>query len=271
MGQQQISKQAAKEKKSKMKYFWMSVITIIVAIVLWQFLVKTGIISSRFLPAPSEIVQTFFEKINSPNPEGATLQANILASLKVALTGFLMAVIIGIPLGLIMGWFEPIDRLVRPLFEVIRPIPPIAWIPLTILFLGIGLKAKVFIIFFSAFVPCVINAYTGIQLTNRTLINVAKTYGAGSFEIFWRVGVPSSISMVFAGIRIALGLSWTTLVAAEMLASDAGLGYMILMGRQFARPDIIVLGMVVIGAIGAVFSGGLSFLEKKLDKGREKK
>ena len=179
-----------------------------------------------------------------------------------------MAVVIGIPLGLFMGWYEPVDRLVRPVFEVIRPIPPIAWIPLTILFLGIGLRAKVFIIFFSAFVPCVINAYTGIQLTNRTLINVAKTYGAGSFEIFWRVGIPSSVQMIFAGIRIALGLSWTTLVAAEMLAADAGLGYMILMGRQFARPDIIVLGMVVIGTIGAVFSAVLSALEKRLEHWR---
>ncbi|MCB6346620.1 MULTISPECIES: ABC transporter permease [Enterocloster] len=268
MGEKQTYSQSEQKRRERRLLLALSFGTLAAALVIWQLLVSAGIVSSRFLPAPTAIVNTFFEKIHSPNPEGATLQMNLLSSLRVALIGFVMAVVIGIPLGLFMGWYEPVDRLVRPVFEVIRPIPPIAWIPLTILFLGIGLRAKVFIIFFSAFVPCVINAYTGIQLTNRTLINVAKTYGAGSFEIFWRVGIPSSVQMIFAGIRIALGLSWTTLVAAEMLAADAGLGYMILMGRQFARPDIIVLGMVVIGTIGAVFSAVLSALEKRLEHWR---
>ena len=249
----------------------LSVMTLAAFVLLWQVLVAADVIPSRFLPAPSTVVRTFREKLISPNPEGATLLVNLLSSLQVALTGFLLAVGIGIPLGRFMGWYEPVNALVRPIFEVIRPIPPVAWIPLTILFLGIGLKAKVFIIFFSAFVPCVINSYTGIRLTSPTLINVAKTYGAGSFEVFWRVGLPSSRQMIFAGIRIALGVSWTTLVAAEMLAADSGLGYMILMGRQFARPDIIVLGMVVIGAVGALFSAALGSLESKLEGWRVKR
>ena len=92
---------------------------------------------------------------------------------------------------------------------------------------------------FTAFVPCVINSYTGIKLTNKTLINVSRTFGASNAEIFWKVGVPSSLPMVFAGIRVALGNSWSTLVAAEMLAASAGLGYMIQIGRTVARPDIV--------------------------------
>ena len=259
------------KKYQKWKLRLLSLMTLAAFVLLWQALVAADVIPSRFLPAPSTVVHTFREKLVSPNPEGATLLVNLLSSLVVALSRFLLAVGIGIPLGLFMGWFEPVNRLVRPIFEIIRPIPPVAWIPLTILFLGIGLKAKVFIIFFSAFVPCVINAYTGIRLASPTLINVAKTYGAGSFEIFWRVGLPSSLQMVFAGIRIALGVSWTTLVAAEMLAADSGLGYMILMGRQFARPDIIVLGMVMIGAVGALFSAVLGSLERRLESWRVKR
>ena len=158
------------------------------------------------------------------------------------------------------------DRFVTPLFEIIRPIPPISWIPLTILWLGIGLKAQAFIIFFSAFIPCVINSYTGIKQTSPVLINVAKTFGASNFTIFIKVGIPSSLPITFAGIRVALGNSWSTLVAAEMLASSAGLGYMILMGRAFARPDIIVLGMLVIGIIGAIMTALLELAEKKIVK-----
>ena len=127
-----------------------------------------------------------------------------------------------------------------------------------------GFRAKVLIIFFSAFVPCVINSYTGIQMTNKTFINVSKTYGASNFVNFIKVGIPSSLPMVMTGIKIALGNSWSTLVAAEMLAASAGLGFMIQMGRQFARADVVVLGMVIIGVLGAILSFIFSSLEKYL-------
>ena len=120
-----------------------------------------------------------------------------------------------------MGWWTYADRFIRPIFELVRPVPPIAWIPLVVVWMGVGLKAKALIIFFTAFVPCVINSYTGIKLTNKTLIDVSRTFGASNREIFWKVGVPSSLPMVFAGIRVALGNSWSTLVAAEMLAASS--------------------------------------------------
>lgn len=147
-----------------------------------------------------------------------------------------------------------------------RPVPPIAWIPVVVVFVGIDLKAKATIIFLSVFVPCVINSYTGIKLTKRTLINVAKTFGAGNFETFIKVGVPSAMPMVFTGIRTALGGAWSTLVAAEMLAARAGLGYMLQVGRNVARADIVVAGMVTIGVLGALMSMLLSFAEKHVLK-----
>ena len=113
-------------------------------------------------------------------------------------------------------------------------------------------------------VPCVINAYTGIRQTSGTLINVAKICGASNFTVFRTIGIPSAMTMTFAGIRVALGNAWATLVAAEMLAANVGLGYMIQQGRQFARPDIIILGIVVIGMLGVVFTWLLGLVEGKV-------
>ena len=255
-------KHIQKIKRENVKYALLSILGIFIFLLIWQLAVEFGLVNETRLPKPTTILQTLGYKIYNQAPDGNTLGINILASLQVALTGFLTAMVIGIPLGLFMGWWEYADRFIRPIFELVRPVPPIAWIPLVVVWMGIGLKAKAMIIFFTAFVPCVINSYTGIKLTNKTLINVSRTFGASNVEIFWKVGIPSALPMVFAGIRVALGNSWSTLVAAEMLAASAGLGYMIQIGRTIARPDIVIAGMVTIGAIGAVFSGILSYVEQ---------
>ena len=260
----------AAKKKEDRKYMLLSALGILLFLGIWQIASMTGIADSTRLPAPSTIFQTLIYKAGNKAPDGNTLFVNILASLRVALSGFSLAVIIGVPLGLFMGWWEYADRFMRPIFELVRPVPPIAWIPLVVVWMGIGLQAKSMIIFFTAFVPCVINSYTGIKLTSRTLINVSKTFGASNFEIFYKVGIPSALPMVFAGIRVALGNSWSTLVAAEMLAASAGLGYMIQIGRTVARPDIVIAGMVTIGATGALLSWLLSTLEGRLLKWQTK-
>lgn len=253
-----------KQRKDSAKYAFLTAAGILGFFLIWQLVLETGIVSSRILSKPTEVIHLFFVKLSDKSPDGSLLQTNILTSLQLSLTGLGLAIAVGVPLGWIMAWYEDVDLFVRPIFEVIRPIPPISWIPLTILWLGIGLKAKAFIIFFSAFIPCVINSYTGIKLASPVLINVAKTCGASKFTIFYKVGIPASLPMVFAGMRIALGNSWSTLVAAEMLSASSGLGYMILTGRSFGRPDIIILGMLVIGAVGAFFNGILSIAEKKV-------
>ena len=231
---------------------------------LWELFVDVGIISERALCSPSKLVSTFIVKLTSKNPDGATLIVNTLASLKLAVLGFLIAVAVGIPLGLFIGYFKAFDKFMTPIFEILRPIPPIAWIPIVILTLGIGLSAKIFIIFISAFCGCVINSYLGIKLTNKTYINVARTFGASDWQIFTKVCLPSAVNMIFAGVRTALNSSWGTLVAAEMLAATSGLGYMIQMGRRLIRPDIIVLGMFTIGSIGALMGLILGGIEKKI-------
>jgi len=257
-----------KENRKFNKYTTIAVISILSFLLLWQLAVQYNILSEKILPAPTKVFATLFDKLSNPKPDGSLLQTNILVSLKVACSGLLLAIVIGVPMGWLMGWYKPFNRFIRPLFELMRPIPPIAWIPLTILWVGIGLEAKAMIIFFASFIPCVINATAGIKSTNPVMINVAKTFGASDFTIFLKVGIPSSLPLTFAGIRIALNSAWSTLVAAELLAANAGLGYMISMGRQFGRVDIIVLGMVCIGVLGFIFSWVFTKLERFFVKWR---
>lgn len=250
------------QKRANVKYMLLSAAGILTVLIIWQGVVMLGLVDSHLLPPPTEVLATLIDKFTNTVPDGNVLGTNILASLQVALSGFCVAIIIGVPLGLLMGWWTYADRFIRPIFELVRPVPPIAWIPLVVVWMGVGLKAKALIIFFTAFVPCVINSYTGIKLTSQVLIDVSRTFGAPNWLIFWKIGIPSSLPMVFAGIRVALGNSWSTLVAAEMLAASAGLGYMIQIGRTVARPDIVIVGMMVIGAIGAILSAILSRCER---------
>ena len=237
---------------------------VVLFFVIWEVLSVTKLVDAKYISEPVQIFQLFITKLSDPNPDGAVLGVNIWSSLQVALCGFGLAVVIGVPLGWLMGWYRGFDSFMRPIFEIIRPIPPVSWIPLTIVWMGIGLQAKAFIVFFAAFVPCLINSYTDIRQTKEVLKNVGKTFGASYFTVFWKVGIPSSMTMTFAGIKVAIGNAWATLVAAEMLASSSGLGYMILMGRSYGRVDIVILGIVVIGVIGVIITALINLLENKI-------
>lgn len=255
-------------KREKLKYIGLSAAGIILFLSIWEISVRTGLVNPSKLVPPSQILAGCYKKLWDKSPDGATLMQNLFASLRLSLSGFGMAIIIGTPLGLLMGWYKPVQKLVNPIFELIRPIPAIAWIPLIILVLGIGNLAKSFIIFFAAFVPIVINSYTGIRQVNKTYVNFSRTCGASNWTIFLKVGVPSSLPMIFGGYKVSLGNAWSTLVAAEMLASDRGLGYMILMGRQYGKINIILMGMAVIGVVGVILYALLSIVEGYVVKGR---
>lgn len=258
----------AKEKK---ELFCISLVSIILVLVLWEIAVVTELINPRYIASPTQVIETFIIKLYDPKPDGSVLIVHFASSLCLAIVGYLGAIIIGVPLGLAMGYSKTCYTFINPIFEVIRPIPPIAWIPLSVIWLGIGITAKGFIIFLAAFVPCVINSYTGVHQTNQTRINVAKTCGANDWQIFKTVCVPSALPLVFTGLKVALGNSWSTLVAAELLSANAGLGYMIQQGRTLVRPDIIIVGMLSIGITGALLSNILSKQEQKFVKGRKLK
>jgi ABC-type nitrate/sulfonate/bicarbonate transport system permease component len=231
---------------------------------LWEFVVRSGIVPSTMLAAPSDVARLFLVKLTQADPDGALLQEHAWVSIQEAFTGYFLSLAVGIPLGLAMGWFVMAEGLARPVFEIIRPIPPVAWIPLTIFWFGIGLPGKVFIIFLGGLVPCVINAYVGVKMTNPTLIQMARTYGASDWQIFRQLCIPSALPMVFGALQIALACCWTNLVAAELLAADAGLGFLITMGRRLAMPEMVVLGMVMVGLTGAVIGVVIDCVEKRL-------
>jgi len=233
-------------------------------LLIWESVCRLGLISEFLLVPPTQLFATFIEKLGDPAPDGATLFEHIKTSLRLVFLGFSFAVCIGLPLGLLMGWYEPVRRCVRPVFDCLRPIPPISWIPLAITWLGLGDEAKAFIICLAGFVPSVLNAYTGIRLTNPVLIRVARIYGASNAATFFKIGIPSAVPMIFTGLRLSLNSSWATLVAAELLAASQGLGYLIQTGRRMIRPDLIIMGMLVIGCTGAFMAILLGIIEKRI-------
>ena len=247
----------------------LSILSIIVILVVWELSTSIlNLIPALFLPSPSRIVLDFFRTMITPFA-GATFIEHLLTSLYLVVSAFIIAVITGVTLGIFMGWYETFDRIVYPVFQLIRPIPPLAWIPLAIVWFGIGVASKVFVIWLSAFVPSLINAYIGIKMTDRTLIEAARVYGAKDRDLLWHVSIPSGLPLILTGIRLSLSNAWMTIVAAELLAASAGLGYMMQIARRTLEPSIIALGMLAIGILGTLMTRGLFILEKKLCPWRE--
>lgn len=256
--------------KKRLKYKLLSACGFLSILVLWQLLTDVlHLMPGYMLPSPLAVVKAFLYKLSGGvNPEGATYYEHIVTSLQIALGGYFAGAIIGVPLGVAMGWYKKVDLFVKPLFDILRPIPPIAWIPLMILWFGIGYWAKVSIIFISALIACVVNSYSGIKQTRDVHIWVAKTFSASNSQILFKVALPTAMPAIFTGLKLSLGSAWMALVAAELLASTKGLGYMIQMARQMGRADIIIVGMLTIGFIGSLLSAGLEALSNRILKGR---
>lgn len=256
-----------KAKKGK-NYWYLSVLSIVLFLLIWWFCCDVlKLTSSASLPGPITVAKTFVKKMTSSAPDGATLPEHMLSSVEIALGGWLMGVVIGTPLGIFMSWNKKVDLYARPLFDLLRPIPGLAWIPLMIILFGIGITPKIVTVFLSAFVPCVLNSYTGIRQTKDVHLWVGRTFGATNMQMLWYIAIPTALPLIMTGVRVALGASWTCIVAAEMLASTKGLGYLIQQARGIYRPDIIICGMISIGAIGAFFSWLLTLIENKIVKG----
>ncbi len=256
-------------KKGNLKYKFISCGSVAIFLFVW-YLITDGLhlFPSNTFPSPIKVFYAFINKLTVKNPDGGTIFTHLIASLSVVLYGYGLGIVIGIPLGLFMGWYRKADLIVKPLFDLIRPIPPVGWIPIMILWLGIGITAKSAVIFISAVTPCIINSYTGVKQTSKVHVWVAQTFGASNWYTFMKVGIPSALPMVFTGLKVSLGASWMALVAAEMLASTKGLGYMIQMNRMVGKADNIIVGMIVIAIVGAVLTYILERLEKQFVKGR---
>jgi len=207
-----------------------------------------------FLPPPTDVFERLVKMATVSMGDG-TLVVHILGSLKRFLTGFALAALIGIPVGFAMGYFKPINKLVTPIFEAIRPIPPIAWAPFAILWFGLNVGAQAFVILLAAMPPIIINSQLAIRMTDRRLIDAARVFGASPLRVLLEVALPSSIPLVFTGLRIGVANGWMALIAAELVAGDGsstGLGYLILQGQRTLNADLSIAAMIVIGIIGAL-------------------
>ena len=255
--------------KKTLKFHLISILAVLGFVLFWYLMTDVlHRVNTLILPGPVDVFRAFLNKMTNTRPDGGTLPEHTLSSLKLVLAGYSLGILVGMPLGIAMGWSKWFDRFFRPLFDMLRPVPPVGWIPLVLILFGIGMSGKVFIIFFSTLMPCILNAYSGIRQVNPTHLWVARTFGASRAQQQFRVALPSAIPSLFTGLRVALSTSWATLVAAEMLAAQKGLGYMIQTNRMLANADNILVGMLLIGVIGAIFSLILGLLEKQLAKGR---
>lgn len=256
------------KKKTEKNYSYLSVISVLLVIVIWYLCIDVFHLKSQSVfPGPVKVFQTFIKKLYTSAPDGGTLLEHLGTSLKIALLGYGLGVLVGVPLGIAMAWNKWVDRFVRPLFDLIRPIPGIAWIPLFILLFGIGVLSKALVIFLGALIACMVNSYTGIRQTSDLHLWVGDVFGASERQKLFKIAIPTALPMIFTGLRVALGASWMALVGAELLASNKGLGYMIQQSRAISRPDIIIVGMLSIGAVGALFDVILHTIERQVAKG----
>jgi ABC-type nitrate/sulfonate/bicarbonate transport system permease component len=215
--------------------------------------------NSTLLPDPLSVAGTLGRLLAS----GALFQ-HAGASLGRIFLAWSLAVAIAIPLGVAMGRSERMDRFVRPFVELFRPISPLAWIPLAVLWFGIGLGGKVFIIVIGSFFPALLNTIAGVKGVPPIFITAARTFGCSPLQLTTRVCLPAALPTIATGLRISFGTAWMTIIAAEMVASRSGLGHMIVDGMEILRSDIVIVGMAVIGVLGFAFASVFRGVEEWL-------
>jgi NitT/TauT family transport system permease protein/taurine transport system permease protein len=234
----------------------------------WYVLSANQIIAPTRFPAPREVWDSL-RQIALTGYADARLHEHILHSVKLVLMGFAVAVATGVPLGIAMGWSRRVEALVNPAFLLIRPIPPLAWIPLAIVWLGLGDAAKVLVIWFAAFVPSVINSYAGVRSIEPHMIEAARTLGIGRWMLVREVLVPGASPLIFTGLRLSLQACWTTLVAAELIGAIAGLGRVLSQGALDIYPAMILVGMVGVAVAGGVMTWALGLVERRAIRWRQ--
>lgn len=241
-------------------------VTVIVAFgVVWYVLTAlTGIISPGRFPAPVDVWQAMKQIALPPGYSGGTLAHHVLQSCRLVLLGFAAATSSGVALGLLMGMSRRAEALINPVFLLLRPIPPLGWIPLAILWLGLGDSAKIFVIWVAAVVPSVINTYTGVRNLDPTLVEAARVMGARGMRMLFDLTLPGALPMIFTGLRLSLQVSWTTLVAAELVGALAGLGKVLSSAALDINPGMIFFAMCLVSLLGWAMTRALEWVERRV-------
>jgi NitT/TauT family transport system permease protein/taurine transport system permease protein len=238
-------------------------LALVVVVLAWHLLTAVfGVISPGRFPPPLEVAMAT-RQVAIDGYANASLAHHVLRSVALVTMGFAVAASFGVVLGLAMGASRVVEAIANPVFLLLRPIPPLAWIPLAIVWLGLGDAAKMMVIFFAAFVPSVINSYTGVRQIDQPIFEAAAMLDVRGWRYWREVLVPGALPSIFTGLRLSLQASWTTLVAAELVGAVAGLGTILNQASQDIYPAMIVVGMASVAACGWVMTQGLAWIERR--------
>ena len=237
---------------------WVSIVSILCLLAIWELICHSGVVSSLFLPAPTAIISALLQMIAD-----GEIGVSLAASLYRILAGFFIGSLVGLAVGLVTGTSALMDKIGTPIVNAIYPIPKIALLPLFILWLGIGELSKVTIIALGVFFPVAMNTYSGVKNVDTLLLKVAASFNASWWMTMKSVVLPNALPMIFAGLRLAAGTSLLLLVAAEMIAAQVGIGALILHYGDLMITDRLMAGVIVLSLLGLVFNLILQFLERK--------
>lgn len=255
------------DKLSSAQFWRLTAIGTVAFFAFWYLARVLHFAPPQFLPMPHEVVAKLIDLFHSPFA-GATLGNHMLSSLHRFGMGFGLAALIGVPLGLAMGWFRLLDDIVTPLFDALRFIAPVAWVPFAALWFGTGIGGPTLIIFAGAFPPCLINAYRGAKNVDVRFLEAASMLGVGSLKTITEVLFPAAVPSIIAGLRIGAGLGWMSLVGAELIVASSGMGNLIVRAQSAIATDTVMAGMISIGVVGVVIDILIRRLERRLLKHR---
>lgn len=229
----------------------------VLALALLEVLVRVGWVSAYVLPPPSALIGTFIDLAHGP------LWLHIGVSTARVLAGFLIGSLIGIAMGAVVGLFYSVERYVEPTFQALRAVPSLAWVPLLMIWFGIGESSKIILIAKGAFFPVYLNLMSGIRNVDRKLVEVGQLYGLSPIDMIRRIFIPASLPQLFTGLRYGLSLAWLSVVAAELLAASEGIGYLLSDGREISRPDLVLIAIITLAVLGKLSDGILKRLEER--------
>jgi ABC-type nitrate/sulfonate/bicarbonate transport system permease component len=242
--------------------YFLNIVSMIAFLAVWHYAAASGAFSGA-LCTPWQVVEQF-HNLMTDTLAGLTIWGHIWASTQRIFIGFVLASLIAIPLGLFMALNPYVDAIVKPVFDIFKPMPPIAWISIAILWFGIGEPSKIFIIVIGTFVPCLLNAYNGIRLIDPEMYDVIKVLGGKRWNEIIQVSFPASFPAIFAGLQISLSSAWTCVLAAELVASRSGLGFIIVQGMKISDTSMVIGGMIIIAIVAWLTSLLVMGLEKLL-------
>lgn len=234
-------------------------IPLLLVLIIWFMVTSNKNYTSVVFPKLSSVGSVFWNKLTD-----LSLLAAIGISLKRVLIGYLLAAVLGVSIGILVGLSDKVYTYLDLFIQILKPIPPIAWIPLTILWMGIGEPSKIFLIFLGGFFTILLNTIDGIRYIDKKLLEVGRVLETPKIKRLFQLVIPAALPSIFTGLRVAMGTCWTCVVAAELVASSSGIGYMISNARNFGQMDVVIVGMLSIGIVGKIMDVLLSLIEKKV-------